>query len=154
MIISLVRHAKAGSRKAWSAPDIERPLDPKGRDQATAIDAALRDRPIARVVSSPALRCQQTVGPLVHHVGTALELHDALAEGSRVEPALALLDECVAQGADAVLCSHGDVIPQLLAALAARGVAMPSARECKKGSVWDLHVRDGGIERAVYTAEP
>jgi len=129
-------------------------IDHEHLQVATAIDAALRDRPIGRVVSSPALRCQQTVGPLVHHLGTTLELHEALAEGARVQHALALLDECIAQGTDAVLCSHGDVIPQLLDALAARGVAMAGERECKKGSVWDLHIRDGRVERAVYTAVP
>lgn len=152
MIISLVRHAKAGSRKAWTAPDIERPLDPKGRDQAAMIDAALRTRDIARVLSSPALRCQQTVGPLVHHLGVPLELHEALAEGAPVEHALALLEECIAGGRDAVLCSHGDVIPLTLDALAARGVPLPRRRETRKGSIWDLHVRDGRIERAAYTA--
>ena len=152
VIISLVRHAKAGSRKAWSEPDIARPLDPKGRDQASAICALLRTRDIGRIVSSPALRCQQTVGPLVHLCRLPLELHEALAEGAPVRPALALLDECIAGGRDAVLCSHGDVIPAVLDALAAAGVAMPELRECKKGSIWDLHVRGGRIEHAAYTA--
>jgi phosphohistidine phosphatase SixA len=152
VIISLVRHARAGSRKAWSQPDIERPLDPKGRDQASAICALLRTRDIGRIVSSPALRCQQTVGPLVHLRRLPLELHEALAEGAPVALALALIDECVAGGHDAVLCSHGDVIPAVLDALAAAGVDVPAPRERKKGSIWDLHVRDGRIERAGYTA--
>ncbi len=154
VIISLVRHARAGSRKAWTAPDADRPLDAKGRDQAAAIDAVLRLRPIARVVSSPALRCRQTMGPLVQHLHLPLEVHEALAEGTRVEQTLALLDECLAGGRDAVLCSHGDVIPLTLDALAARGVPLPGLRECKKGSIWDLHVHDGRVQRATYTAAP
>ncbi len=152
VIISLVRHAKAGNRKSWSEPDIARPLDPKGRDQAGAICALLRTRDIGRIVSSAALRCQQTVGPLVHLCRVPLELHEALAEGAPVHQALALIDECIAEGRDAVLCSHGDVIPAVLDALALAGVAMPALRECKKGSIWDLHVRDGRIAHATYTA--
>jgi 8-oxo-dGTP diphosphatase len=154
VIISLVRHAKAGSRKAWTEPDIERPLDPKGRDQANGICALLRSREIGRVVSSPALRCQQTVGPLVLVLRLPLELHEALAEGARVRDTMELLDECAAAGHDTVLCSHGDVIPAALDALAARGVALPRARECKKGSIWDLHVVDGRIRHAEYRATP
>jgi 8-oxo-dGTP diphosphatase len=152
VIISLVRHAKAGSRKAWTEPDLERPLDPKGRDQASAICALLRTRDIGRIVSSPALRCRQTVGPLVHLRRLPLELHEALAEGAPVAQTLALLDECITAGHDAVLCSHGDVIPAVLGALEAAGVDMPAPRECKKGSIWDLHVRGGRIQRATYTA--
>lgn len=65
-----------------------------------------------------------------------------------------MLDECIEGGRDVVLCSHGDVIPLTLDALAARGLALPRNRECKKGSIWDLHVRDGRIDQATYTAAP
>lgn len=155
MIISLVRHAKAGSRKAWTGPDSDRPLDPKGRDQANAIGELLRTRSIGRIVSSPALRCRQTVGPLVHLLGLPLERHDALAEGARSATTMALIDECAAaKDGDVVLCSHGDVIPETLAALARRGVPLPPAPECRKGSIWDLHIVGGRVARAVYIPAP
>jgi len=60
----LVRHAKAGSRSAWSGPDDLRPLTKTGRRQADALGDLLAERRVTRVVSSPSVRCRQTVEPL------------------------------------------------------------------------------------------
>lgn len=154
MIISLVRHAKAASRKSWSEPDIDRPLDEKGHDQARTIAELLGRRPVGRLLSSPAVRCRQTVGPLAGRLGLPLELHDALAEGARGDRALELVDALAAGGADAVLCSHGDVIPEVIDRLTGRGVPLHGPRACAKGSMWDLDVRDGVIVAARYLPLP
>ena len=59
----LVRHAKAGSRERWTAPDRDRPLTAAGRVQAAALTRLLQAT--TRVVSSsPYLRCVETVAPL------------------------------------------------------------------------------------------
>jgi broad specificity phosphatase PhoE len=150
VIVSLVRHAKAGSRSTWSASDADRPLDPKGWAQADAIADLLGTRDLARLVSSPALRCRQTLAPLVHRLGLPLEIDPALAEGSAVGQVLALLSRCIADDHDVVLCSHGDVIPAILDALVGSGVTLPTPRHCQKGSVWDLHVDDGRIVEGRY----
>ncbi len=154
MIISLVRHAKAASRRTWSEPDIGRPLDAKGHDQARTIADLLYRRPVGRGLSSPALRCRQTVGPLGDRLGLHLELHDALAEGTSGERALELVDALAAGGADAVVCSHGDVIPEVIDRLAGRGVLVHGPRACAKGSTWDLEVLDGVIVAARYVPLP
>jgi 8-oxo-dGTP diphosphatase len=148
--ISLVRHAAAGSRSRWTGPDADRPLSPRGRDQATDIAARLAPRRPTRVLSSRYLRCAQTVGPLAIGLGLAVETHAALAEGTDVRQALALIDELAAAGADTVLCSHGDVIPEVLDHLERHGVELVGGHACAKGSIWDLEVRDGSVVRATY----
>ncbi len=63
-ILLLVRHADAGDKRRWDAPDLLRPLSPTGWSQATGLVERLQDYPIERIMSSPAVRCQQTVQPL------------------------------------------------------------------------------------------
>ncbi len=150
MTIFLVRHAKAGSRSSWSSDDADRPLVAKGFDQAGAIADQLARDPISRVLSSPALRCQQTVAPLARAHGLALEVHDALDEGRGPDAALALIDALASEGTNAVLCSHGDVIPEVLDQLARRGVVLDERGACAKGSIWQLGVRDGHLTSASY----
>ena len=38
-MVLLVRHARAGSRKHWEGPDIERPLSKKGWRQAQSFES-------------------------------------------------------------------------------------------------------------------
>ncbi len=146
----LVRHAKAGSRSSWSGRDSDRPLVPKGFDQAGAIAARLGGHRITRVLSSPSLRCQQTVDPLANALGLSVEVHPALDEGQGPSEALALIDSFAQAGTDAVLCSHGDVIPEVLEQLARRGVELPLPRHCAKGSIWRLDVHDGTVALGTY----
>jgi len=104
----LVRHASAGERHLWADDDRLRPLDDKGRRQALEIAAALCSEDIRRVVSSPYVRCVQTVEPLAAELGLEVELDERLAEGAG-QAAADLLDE---EGI--VLCTHGDVASDLL----------------------------------------
>ena len=61
----LVRHAHAHARKEWSGDDRLRPLSANGLRQAEGLIAVFGNfaRP-SRVLSSPYLRCMQTVEPL------------------------------------------------------------------------------------------
>src|SRR3977135_4093385 len=65
----LVRHAKAGSRRDWEGPDECRPRSAARRAQDEAIAGHLRSRPITRLLSSPYLRCVQTLEPLGKALG-------------------------------------------------------------------------------------
>jgi hypothetical protein len=49
-----------------------------------------------------------------------------------------------------VVCSHGDVIPALVMALADRGVEMRDPPAWKKGSVWVLEREAGLFTRVRY----
>ena len=149
-MLHLVRHADAGDRLAWVGNDFERPLDGTGRMQAEAIGAALAGRPVQRILSSPAVRCIDTVVPLGRALGLPVEIADELAEGSHVVDAFDLLRSLASAEGDSVLCSHGDVIPGLLWVLAQYGLDIPEMGRCKKGSIWELEVSDGRLVGAAY----
>lgn len=149
-MLHLVRHADAGNRGAWVGDDSERPLDGRGQMQAEAIGAALADRPVRRILSSPYVRCVDTVVPLGRALGLPVEASDTLAEGSHVADALELLGSLAGAGGDSVLCSHGDVIPAVLWVLSRYGLDIGDPGRCKKGSIWELEVSDGRIVAATY----
>jgi 8-oxo-dGTP diphosphatase len=150
--VYLVRHAKAGDRDSWTEADELRPLSKKGRRQAEALLEVFHGSPIARIVTSPHVRCVQTVRPLALDRQIALEVSDDLVEGTPTERALALLE---ANGdVPAVFCSHGDVIPAVVLGLVERGMAIEGDRDWKKGSTWVLERRDGCFARARYVPPP
>ena len=149
-MLHLVRHADAGTRMAWVGDDFDRPLDDHGRMQAGAIGVALASRPITRILSSPAVRCVDTVVPLGRMLGLPVEAADELAEGSFVGDAFDLLRSLASAEGDSVLCSHGDIIPGLLWVLAQYGLDIPDLGRCTKGSIWELDVCDGRIVGTAY----
>ncbi len=172
--VLLVRHAWAGER--GSVPDDRaRPLDRLGRRQALALpdhlDTALAARNLPRLtesavddalvlVSSPLLRCVDTLVPLGSRTGIAVITDERLAEvppstrssdgwpdaaelGAR---ARAALDEAAArtpvQGT-LVVCAHGEVLPALVAVLVGSGELDPTdvdltAKAMPKGATWLL----------------
>ena len=65
----VVRHGSAGDRDEWDDDDRLRPLDKKGRKQAARLVDVLAGSRIERIVSSPYLRCVQTVEPLARARG-------------------------------------------------------------------------------------
>ena len=149
--VYLVRHAKAGSRSAWSGPDDLRPLTKTGRRQADALGALLADRGVTRVVSSPSVRCRQTVEPLGQRLRLPVDLADELAEGTPLPEARRLVEKYTDQ--PTVLCTHGDVIGELLHSLAERGLVDRDAR-LEKGSTWVLHFVGDDVTRTTYLAPP
>ncbi|MGH2977341.1 MAG: SixA phosphatase family protein [Gaiellaceae bacterium] len=78
----LVRHASAGDRRDWAGDDRLRPLDARGRRQSAALVELLRPLEPRRIVSSPYVRCVQTVEPLAAALGRPVEQDDRLAEGA------------------------------------------------------------------------
>ena len=77
-MVYLVRHAHAGNKKQWQGPDSARPLSAQGRKEALGLIEQLRDRPVRRLLSSPAERCLQTVEPLAGRLGRVVEPSRAL----------------------------------------------------------------------------
>ena len=149
-MLYLVRHADAANRSAWEGEDFQRPLDDYGRAQAEAIGSKLSSSPIGRIMSSPALRCTETVAPLGRRLGLAVQAVDELSEGTYPSDAFRLVCSLAAQEEDSVLCSHGDVIPGVLWVLARYGVDLPDRGRCKKASIWELSVSDGRVVGGAY----
>ena len=114
----LLRHASAGKRFDWSGEDALRPLDGRGREQAATLPRSLPSVPVRRIVSSPAVRCVQTVEPLARALGVRVERHADLAEGAPRDASLALVLEL---GPGAVSCTHGDVLHALTGHAGAKG---------------------------------
>jgi broad specificity phosphatase PhoE len=145
----LVRHAHARPRKEWSGDDNVRPLSAHGLKQAEGlISLAGNFPPLARVLSSPYLRCLQTVGPLAATRGLEVEEFDALAE-SQSTAAVKLVRSMA--GENVALCTHGDVIAEVLVTLADedRVDLGPNPRQAK-GSVWALDGDAGSFFAARY----
>jgi 8-oxo-dGTP diphosphatase len=151
-MIYLVRHAKAGSRRDWELDDHLRPLSKKGWAQSEAIAQRLRTHDLSMLVSSPYLRCIQTLEPLARQRKADVVVDRRLEEGVGFIGALQLLSE-VPDGS--VLCSHGDVIPETIIALERRGCEFMNAPDWRKGTVWLLERSDDGvITRAKVWAPP
>jgi broad specificity phosphatase PhoE len=150
MPVLLIRHADAGSRRDWSGTDRERGLSKKGRRQAQALIPVVEKYAPARLLSSPYLRCVQTLQPAASGLDLAIEICDELAEG-RAEDALKLIR--VLAGEEVAVCTHGDVIPEVLTALADedRLDLGPEPRQAK-GSVWVLESSGNRFVGAEYLA--
>jgi 8-oxo-dGTP diphosphatase len=150
--IYLVRHAKAGSRSDWDGDDSVRPLSKNGWKQAEAIADRLALRGVSALYSSPFVRCHQTLEPLAARTDLDLATESRLGEGTPFELTLALLSE-VPDGA--VLCTHGDVIPETIAALQRRGCDIDNHPDWRKGTIWTLErAADGQFVKARVWSPP
>jgi len=143
MTVYLVRHASAGTRDDADPSDGDRILDATGHLQAERLAEWLRHEDIRQVLSSPLRRCVQTVEPLAKLLDLPVVADDRLAEGSDLGSSWALLEEVAATTGDVVVCSHGDVIPDLVRRLQGRGMQIPGKSGCAKGSAWVLQHWDG-----------
>jgi phosphohistidine phosphatase SixA len=136
-LIVVLRHALAGTK--WDDPvaDTVRSLDAQGAAAAAALPSTVLAllRP-SRIVSSPYLRCTETVAPLAGALGVEIGIDDALGPDATRERILALL-AAVEDGA--LLCTHGEVIARAFDGLT-----------CAKGAFWLVRRRGEGVAPALY----
>lgn len=150
--VYVVRHAKAGDRGDWEGDDRQRPLTKSGMRQADALADLLEDEPIDNVLSSPFIRCVQTVQPLATKRKLSVEPRNDLEEGSGGESILRLVQGF--KGRNVVLCTHGDLVEELLEQLIQKGLVPRSRARTEKGSTWVLEETGGKISGARYLAAP
>ena len=150
-VIYLVRHAKAGERRVWEGDDEARPLSRYGWKQSEAIAKRLTAKGATSLHSSPYVRCMQTLEPLAKRLGVEVEADQRLSEGEPFEPVLELLGQ-VATGA--VLCSHGDIVPDVIQALVRRGMEVQTKPDWRKGSIWVLTRKGDRITKAKVWPPP
>ena len=151
--IHVIRHAKAKNRLTWEEPDHVRPLTKRGRREALAIAARLGGEPVARLVSSPFVRCLQTLEPLALQLELPIETTDELAEGAGGEAAIEVLLSLAETGSIAC-CTHGDVVFEIVDLVARSGVSLDGPAEAPVASSWVLDVEDGLFVRARFVDQP
>jgi hypothetical protein len=94
----------------------------------------------------------ETLAPLATTTGLVVEEHPDLAEGAG-SAAVCLVRSLA--GETAVLCSHGDIVPEVLESLVtADGMTLPSRRQWAKGSTWVLEEDHGRFVAARYLDAP
>jgi 8-oxo-dGTP diphosphatase len=146
--VLLIRNAHAGSRREPKLPDKARHLSARGVKQARSLVETLEPFSPQRILSSPALKCLETVTPLATALNLKVEKEEALGAGADLA-ALALVRRVANE--KIALCTHGDVIPDILVSLADedRLDLGPRPRQAK-GSVWVLEAERGRFVKALY----
>jgi 8-oxo-dGTP diphosphatase len=152
-LIHVIRHAEAGDRRRWEGPDEARPLSDGGRRQAARLAGLFAEQPFVQLLSSPFLRCVQTLEPLAEAPGLPIELRDQLGEGRPWEYLEKLILEAEGEGPTAV-CVHGDGFRALMNDLFERGIARRVSQGFRKGATWVIEVRDGTIVSARHVPAP
>jgi broad specificity phosphatase PhoE len=168
-------HLDAVDRNAWTGKPDDRPLTELGRQQAERMAEILTADPIDALVSSPALRCPESMRALSK--ATALEVEimagfrdtlgyrapegwgkegqpDPLGGAQSAGSAFAALSELRERFPDGrvVLCSYGDIIPALLAFISGQyGVGMPP-RSRDRGAVFTVKLN--GKDATLSTQDP
>jgi 8-oxo-(d)GTP phosphatase len=164
----IVRHAKSRSRSAWPDADPLRPLNSRGRERAEALVPILAAYGVTRVLTSPSLRCLDTVLPYAVATGQQPRLRAGLSEeGFAEQPDRALyhLTRLLERGNAAVVCSHGPVLPVLLERLAQIAdsgsgenttkveLSDAAVRGMGKGEAWVAHLVGTGEQARVVDVE-
>jgi 8-oxo-(d)GTP phosphatase len=155
----LVRHASAGYPDDWPGQDLLRPLDAEGTMDALLLaDLLACFAPRARVISSPAVRCTESVRPYAQGFGGPVEASAALVvpgrdtdsfsdRTDRADTLRHLFRDLVADARPAVACLHRENLPIALAAgCSALGAAPPAEADLMpKGGFWILHGAAGQL---------
>ncbi|PZE37808.1 MULTISPECIES: NUDIX domain-containing protein [unclassified Curtobacterium] len=116
-----LRHAKTVPGSDWDGPDATRPLLPLGRAQAKAAAAPVAAFGPKKIVSSTAARCLATVEPLSARTKVGVSDTPDISQDAH-ERGTADVKGVVRKRLDkaktAVLCSHGPVLPDIVARIA------------------------------------
>ncbi len=106
----VLRHGKAAAREE-GIDDLERPLTSVGAEQAKALTPVLAAYGVGRVVSSPALRCAQTVEPFAHSISTFIEIDERLSEDTSASNVQRSVMSVLDRKRPVVLCTHRPTLP-------------------------------------------
>ncbi len=110
------RHGKAAARSA-DGEDLDRPLTEVGLQQAQVLAPLLAAYGVGSVVSSPALRCAQTLEPFAESIGTFIEIDERLAEDTTSGDVQRSVVSLTDRRRPAVLCTHRPTLPWVFDAI-------------------------------------
>jgi len=107
---------------------------------------------LTRIMTSPFVRCVETVEPLAAARGLSVERVVDFGEGAEKERVAALLESLV-EGA-VMLCGHGREIELLIDHAESLGGRVQTLRGIAKASVWVLEREGGRLVSARYLPPP
>jgi 8-oxo-(d)GTP phosphatase len=155
MLVLLVRHGHAGTKRRSLRKDRLRPLNEQGLAEAEALVALLAPYKPVRIISSPYLRCLQSVTPLAHTVGITVRESPSLVPDAGAAAAIMALNVAFNGSGTVVLCTHGEVIHDMQSRLGSDGPANFNAEAPReKASVWLLERKERRFVSATYLAPP
>ncbi|MEH0108384.1 NUDIX hydrolase [Tersicoccus sp. MR15.9] len=119
--VLVIRHAKAKPRSGWTHAEGQRPLAATGRRQAHALAGLLLAWRPQKIVTSPWLRCTQTISPYAKAHDVKVSTESALTEANaRRKPrrAAAVIEKVLEKSRPMAVCTHRPVLPVVLEVLA------------------------------------
>lgn len=133
-MLLLVRGAEMMKRDEWDPEAGSRPLAPAGEQAASSLASLGAMFDIERILSAPSPRCIETVAELARRESLEVEHSEHLTGGS-LAGTLDLVAK--ARGMGTVLCTHEDVMADVLAHLIHHeGTALTKRFRVRKGSAW------------------
>ncbi|UXA19718.1 NUDIX hydrolase [Mycobacterium sp. SMC-4] len=155
--VLVVRHATAGSKSKYRGDDRNRPLDKHGRAQAESLVGLLLAFGAQELFAADRTRCRQTLAPLAEELGVSIRDERALTEeaySDKPKAAAHRLLEIADSARTPVICSQGEVIPDLVAWWCERDGVRPDKSRNRKGSTWVLSLVDGRLVAADHLSSP
>ncbi|MFG2087391.1 MULTISPECIES: NUDIX domain-containing protein [unclassified Spirillospora] len=143
----ILRHASAGEKSDWRDADELRPLDAAGRAEAARLAGLLYAYGPARLISSATARCLETVLPYARRTGASIVTDPAFTVGD-TGPGKATdrLLSLVADGVPTIVCTHGEVVSELVTALCREtGEKVPDDPGLRKSEFWAAHLAGGSM---------
>lgn len=155
--VLVVRHATAGSKSRYSGDDRKRPLDKHGRAQAESLVDLLTAFGAAELFAADRVRCHQTLGPLAEELGVPVITETALtaeAYADKPKRARQRVLEIADTTSHPVICTQGEVIPDLIAWWCERDGVRPDKSRNRKGSTWVLTLSGEQLISADHISSP
>ena len=147
----LVRHADAGDRQDWDRPTGASPVEEGPAAGGRPWRGARRRVRSHADALEPCRALPQTARPVA-----ATPRADVEQPAPRRRGAFARQGGCSTtggRGRDTVICSHGDLIPEVLHDLESEGTPVEGAA-CAKGSIWHLVAENGRLRRRGRSTRP
>jgi phosphohistidine phosphatase SixA len=155
MLVLLVRHGHAGTKRRSARKDRLRPLNEQGLAEAEALVPLLAPYQPVRIISSPLLRCLQSVTPLAHAMGVTVRESPSLVPDAGAAATILALNIAFNGSGTVVFCTHGEVIHDMQSRLGPDGPSNFNADAPReKASVWLLERKERQFISATYLSPP
>ncbi|MFC6880453.1 NUDIX hydrolase [Actinomadura yumaensis] len=138
----ILRHASAGEKRDWAGADELRPLDFRGRAEAVDLAGLLAAFGPVRIVGSATARCLETVLPYARSEGLPVATDAAFTIGETdADRACRRLFDLVGDGVPTVVCTHGEIVADLVSGLCRElGEKVPEDPALEKSEFWTAHL--------------